>query len=116
MLSPLSGVGLSRRRSSNLNCAPAMPTIAFKSRVRATSDCCALTLVVKHRVIVGGPSDIVHDMKVSLPECIDVLLDSYFSITVSGKLNGGRIAPETLMDSRIAHHLAEYLRMVYFRA
>ncbi|KDR82609.1 hypothetical protein GALMADRAFT_834527 [Galerina marginata CBS 339.88] len=88
-----------------------MPTVAFKSRVRTTSEYATLTLIIRHRIVVGQPSSTVHDMKLSLPDGVDILLGSQLLITISGKLNGGRIPPEQLTDSCIASHLVEYLRL-----
>lgn len=89
-----------------------MPTIALKSKVRTALEHCSLSLNIRHRLLLGQPSDIIFDMKPTLPEAVDVLLLSNLLITVSGSLDGTRIMPVELKASHIAHHLMDFLRMV----
>jgi len=94
-----------------------MPGIYFKSKVRTVSESCTLTLIVQHRLLVGHvgqASDLWYAMKRPPPEEVDVLLASQLMFTISGMVNGSRMSPEIVMSSRIAHHLAEYLRVVGF--
>ncbi|KAF8967119.1 hypothetical protein BDZ97DRAFT_567431 [Flammula alnicola] len=88
-----------------------MPSISFKSKVRTVTNSCALTMIVQHRLLVGQRSDIIHRMKQSPPEGVDIILASQLVITISGTLNGARVSPENIMASHIARHLVDYLRM-----
>jgi len=91
-----------------------MPTIAFKSKVRTASEHCNLSLNIRHRLLLGQPSesDLVFDMKPTIPEAVDVLLFSNLIITVSGSLDGTRSAPAELKASHIAYHLVDFLQTV----
>ncbi|KAF8158220.1 hypothetical protein B0H34DRAFT_807784 [Crassisporium funariophilum] len=88
-----------------------MPTFALKSRIRAVSDDCTLSLNIRHRLVANQPSDNLYDVKPTLPEGVDILLVSNLPVTISGILDGTRIMPEILKESRIACHLVEYLQM-----
>jgi len=98
---------LNPRRSS-------MPSIYFKSKVKTVSESCTLTLIIRHNLLVGTASDVWYAMKQPPPEQLDVLLASQLKFTISGTLNGTRMSPESVMASRIAHHFAEYFRLVRF--
>lgn len=88
-----------------------MPTIAFQSRIRTVSDNSALSLVVRHRLVAGEPSDTLQIMKIS-PPAVDIIPVSPLTISISATLNGRRIPLEQLILSRIAQYLPEYLRTV----
>ncbi|KIM43256.1 hypothetical protein M413DRAFT_399497 [Hebeloma cylindrosporum] len=89
-----------------------MPSIYFKSKVKTVSESCTLTLIIRHNILVGPASDVWYAMKQPPPEQVDVLLASQLQFTISGTVNGSRMSPESVMASRIAHHFAEYFRLV----
>ena len=91
-----------------------MPSIYFKSKVKTVSESCTLTLIIRHNLLVGPASDVWYAMKQPPPEQLDILLASQLKFTISGTLNGSRMSPESVMASRIAHHFAEYFRLVRF--
>lgn len=90
-----------------------MPSIASKSKIRASSEDWSLSLVIQHLLVVGLPSDTVQQMKTSLPNHVEVHLDAQLRITLSGVLNGDKVSPLVLQESCIARHLVEYLRLVF---
>ncbi|KAF8798876.1 hypothetical protein BYT27DRAFT_7121856 [Phlegmacium glaucopus] len=90
-----------------------MATIALKSKIRTASEHCNFSLNIRHRLLLGQPSesDLVSDMKPTIPEAVDILLFSNLVITVSGSLDGTRITPAELKASHIANHLVDFLQM-----
>lgn len=88
-----------------------MPTIALKSKVRTALER-GLSLDIRHRLFLDQPSDAVLDMKLNIPETVDVLLFSNLTITISGSLDGARIKPAELRASYIANHLMDFLQTV----
>ncbi|KAF9046501.1 hypothetical protein BJ165DRAFT_1472158 [Panaeolus papilionaceus] len=85
-----------------------MPTLSFKTKLRANSESASLSLNVRHNIIAGQPSDRVHNIKPSLLAGLDILLPSNLLITISGRFNRSYIPPAVLEKSQIASHLVQY--------
>jgi hypothetical protein len=89
-----------------------MPTIAFKTRIRAVSDNCTLDLIISHLLLAGAPSVTPRVLKNPPPKAVDIVHVSPLTITTAGTLNNTRIPVERLMSSCMAQHLPEYLKLV----
>jgi hypothetical protein len=77
--------------------------------VRAASPHCRLSLNAVHRVssIRDGNS-----AKTRFPDNVDVLLASDLVFTLSGVLNGVKLASDEILKSQLAQHLVDYFQAV----
>lgn len=90
-----------------------MPSIAYRSKIRAVSDHCSLTLGVRHHLVTGIPSDKVYSSpKTRFPDNVDVLLASNLVIRISGIFNGSEVSADEILASSLSLHLLDYLRTV----
>lgn len=90
-----------------------MPTIAYRSRIRAGSDDHVLTLHETHRMIARDSSDTTYTLnKARFPDDVDVLLASNLDLILSGVLDRVRVPLDVLAASQLAQHLVEYFRTV----
>jgi hypothetical protein len=93
-----------------------MPSIACRSKVRAASDHCSLTLNTRHRLVAGEPSDTLYPVnRTRFPECVDIRLASNLVVTLSGTLDGSEIPAAEIIASSLAQHLVDYLQTVNMR-
>lgn len=90
-----------------------MPTIACRSTIRAAADLYAVSLNVRHHLVVGKPSDMTHHTTTRFPEDVDVLA-SNLPIAVSGSFDGCKISAADVATSYLAQHIASYFRTVNF--
>lgn len=89
-----------------------MPTVAFKTRIRAQSECYALTLDVQHRLVVGTLSNAL-EIRSSRPlDELNIYGASSIAISLSGKLDATTISAEKIASSQVADHLVDYFRTV----
>ena len=90
-----------------------MPTISYRSRLRAVSDHCGVSLNVRHRLVVGEPSDRLHSTaKTRFPKDVDVLLTSNLTIVISGSFDGHELSATDIATSSFSQHLVSYFRAV----
>ncbi|KAG5639434.1 hypothetical protein H0H81_002305 [Sphagnurus paluster] len=89
-----------------------MPSIVCRSRIRAASEHCTLSLDVRHHILAGKPSSSVYDFnKARFPDDIDVLLASNLVITLSGVSDGISISSEEIYASELSRHLVDFFQM-----
>jgi len=89
-----------------------MPTVTFKTRIRAQSECYALTLDVQHRLVAGTLSNAL-ELRPSRPlDELNIYGASSIAISLSGKLDATAISAEKIASSQVADHLVDYFRTV----
>lgn len=89
-----------------------MPTISFRTKVKAAADLYAVTLNVRHCLVSGNPSVTYHTIT-RIPENVDVLA-SNLPITISGSFDGCEASSLDIVASSLAKYLASYFRKVIF--
>ncbi|KAJ7366684.1 hypothetical protein DFH08DRAFT_173050 [Mycena albidolilacea] len=72
--------------------------------VRAASPHCRLTLNAEHRLHDGKSA------KTRFPDDVDVVLASPLVFTLSGVLNGVKLASDEVLQSQLAQHLVDYFQ------
>jgi hypothetical protein len=76
--------------------------------VRAASPHCRLTLNAEHRLYDGKSA------KTRFPDDVDVVLVSHLVFTLSGVLNGVKLASDEVLQSQLAQHLVDYFQAVKY--
>ncbi|KAJ7645527.1 hypothetical protein DFH06DRAFT_1211619 [Mycena polygramma] len=77
------------------------------SAVRAASPHCRLALTAVHRVSTARNGPLI---KTRVPDDVDVVLASDLVFTLSGVLNGVKLASDEILRSQLAQHLVDYFQ------
>ena len=88
-----------------------MPTIASRSTIKAVADLHAVSLNVRHSVVVGNPSHVSYHTTTRFPEDVDILA-SNLPISISGSFDGCKVSAADVATSCLAQHIVSYFRMV----